>query len=334
VSGLGLAEVVAAFGRSLPGVATPPRAPSSSARKLCAPQARGHLPSERPRPGHGWPWLIRSPDAAIAYAWPRPFFRAQIRSPASSRRQPVRGRADWLPPANRRPPTRSECGLPTPRHPGAVLYALLTSRPPFQEASVLDTLEQVRERDPEPPDRSNCRVGRDLERNRPGGGVRPPARAFFLVFAGLVQTWVMAAGLLGRAGAAEKDRTPQHQGQSFTSRCYGGSRHVHPTADHALCPHPPRRHALATPATGPRRPDGTTRRRPEVGGQPQHHRRVGHQFIGWPDRRGRWRHIRPDGCGRPSVCFDFFPLSAPRRSIMWGSAQVTKRTKRECRRTG
>ncbi len=46
---------------------------------------------------------------------------------------------------------------------GAVLYVLLTGKAPFSGDSVLDTLEQVRERLPEPPTSRNRRVPRDLE---------------------------------------------------------------------------------------------------------------------------------------------------------------------------
>ena len=46
---------------------------------------------------------------------------------------------------------------------GAILYALLTGRAPFRGDSLAETLEQVRERPPESPSRSNPLVPRDLE---------------------------------------------------------------------------------------------------------------------------------------------------------------------------
>ena len=46
---------------------------------------------------------------------------------------------------------------------GAVLYALLTGRPPFVADTILETIEQVRKRPPAPPSRVNHRLARDLE---------------------------------------------------------------------------------------------------------------------------------------------------------------------------
>ncbi len=46
---------------------------------------------------------------------------------------------------------------------GAVLYCLLTGRPPFQAANVMETLRHVLEREPVPPSRLNPSVPADLE---------------------------------------------------------------------------------------------------------------------------------------------------------------------------
>jgi tetratricopeptide (TPR) repeat protein/predicted Ser/Thr protein kinase len=46
---------------------------------------------------------------------------------------------------------------------GAILYATLTGRPPFRSDSVLETLDQVRHVEPEPPGALNRRVDRDLQ---------------------------------------------------------------------------------------------------------------------------------------------------------------------------
>ncbi len=46
---------------------------------------------------------------------------------------------------------------------GAVLYAMLTSRPPFQAAATLDTLKQVLEQDPIPPRHLDSSLPQDLE---------------------------------------------------------------------------------------------------------------------------------------------------------------------------
>jgi eukaryotic-like serine/threonine-protein kinase len=46
---------------------------------------------------------------------------------------------------------------------GALLYSVLTGRPPFRGDSILETIEQVREREPEPPTTKSGLLDRDLQ---------------------------------------------------------------------------------------------------------------------------------------------------------------------------
>ena len=104
--------------------------------------------SETPRVG----------DFGIAYRWNDP----QASLATASLAGPL-GTPSYMPPeqvTGDRPamgPAADIYGL------GAILYHLLTGRPPFAAPSVLETLDQVRHQDPVPPRRLNPRIPRDLE---------------------------------------------------------------------------------------------------------------------------------------------------------------------------
>src|SRR5262249_32251194 len=75
----------------------------------------------------------------------------------------VGGTPSYMAPEQARGEARG-VGPPARTHsPGAILYEMLTGRPPFLGSTVLETLEQVQSKDPVPPRQLVPKIPRDLE---------------------------------------------------------------------------------------------------------------------------------------------------------------------------
>jgi serine/threonine protein kinase/tetratricopeptide (TPR) repeat protein len=83
---------------------------------------------------------------------------------------------------------------------GAILYEMLTGRPPFKAETMVETLEQVRTRDPEPPSRLQPRVPRDLETVCLKALAKEPGRRYHsaLAFAQDLERFRAGESILGK----------------------------------------------------------------------------------------------------------------------------------------
>src|SRR5258707_5190605 len=86
---------------------------------------------------------------------------------------------------------------------GATLYSLLTGRPPFQAASVIETLDLVRTREPAPPKTLVPGLPRDLETIALTCLRKDPRRRFASAEALVddLQRWLGWFPLQGRSGS-------------------------------------------------------------------------------------------------------------------------------------
>jgi eukaryotic-like serine/threonine-protein kinase len=93
---------------------------------------------------------------------------------------------------------------------GALLYTLLCGRPPFKGDNVLDTLEQIRTREPESPSGSNPRVDRDLQTVCLKCLEKEPARRYAsaLAVAEDLDRWLAGEPIEARAVSDAESATP------------------------------------------------------------------------------------------------------------------------------
>jgi hypothetical protein len=105
--------------------------------------------------GFSWPFLPKITDFGLAKLWQDPDGQTAsgdvVGTPSYMAPEQAAGQTGAIGPA------ADVWAL------GAILYELLTGRPPFRGASALDTLQQVRAQEPVPPSRLQPGLPRDLE---------------------------------------------------------------------------------------------------------------------------------------------------------------------------